>query len=177
VPADQAAADAAPRGARSAWAEDVETGRTQAARATAGDETATDIGAPRAGSTPRMTADEELVRVARGRIVLTAAPDATGPAMQEASGTQADEPLGVGVTLAATAVSAGLVGWTLYGATALWVLLATGRLARTFDPLPVLAREGRRVDGEDGESDRDADDAPRPAAPQPRHCGAVAEPA
>ena len=71
-------------------------------------------------------------------------------------------------------MSAGLIGWTIYGATALWVLLATGRLARTFDPLPVLAREGRRTDAADGEDD-DEDDGSRRAAPRARSSMAIAE--
>jgi hypothetical protein len=50
----------------------------------------------------------------------------------------------------AAAVSAGVLWWLVNGGTLLWIVLTYGPLARTFDPLPILARERRDDDEEDG---------------------------
>jgi hypothetical protein len=49
----------------------------------------------------------------------------------------------------AAAVSAGVLWWLVNGGTLLWIVLAYGPLARTFDPLPILARERRDDDADD----------------------------
>jgi hypothetical protein len=54
----------------------------------------------------------------------------------------------------AAAVSAGVVWWLVNGGTLLWIVLTYGPLARTFDPLPILARERRDDEDDDGPPDR-----------------------
>ena len=50
----------------------------------------------------------------------------------------------------AVAVSAGVLWWLVNGGTLLWIVLTYGPLARTFDPLPILARERRDDEEDDG---------------------------
>jgi uncharacterized delta-60 repeat protein len=74
----------------------------------------------------------------------------------------------------AAAVSAGVVWWLVNGGTLLWIVLTYGPLARTFDPLPILARERRDDEDDDGLPDRqDPLDVPTlfddPNAPSPAH--------
>jgi hypothetical protein len=74
----------------------------------------------------------------------------------------------------AAAVSAGVVWWLVNGGTLLWIVLTYGPLARTFDPLPILARERRDDEDDDGLPDRqDPLDVPTlfddPTAPSPAH--------
>ena len=74
----------------------------------------------------------------------------------------------------AAAVSAGLLWWLVNGGTLLWIVLTYGPLARTFDPLPILARERRDDEDDDGLLDRqDPLDVPTlfddPNAPSPAH--------
>ena len=74
----------------------------------------------------------------------------------------------------AAAVSAGLLWWLVNGGTLLWIVLTYGPLARTFDPLPILARERRDDEDDDGLPDRqDPLDVPTlfddPNAPSPAH--------
>jgi CSLREA domain-containing protein len=57
-----------------------------------------------------------------------------------------------GAQVVGVALTAGTLWWAIYGGTTLWILLATGPLARTFDPLPVLMRD-------DNDGPRDAADA------------------
>jgi hypothetical protein len=78
------------------------------------------------------------------------------------------------VQSAAAAVSAGVLWWLVNGGTLLWIVLAYGPLARTFDPLPILARERRDDEDDDGLPDRqDPLDVPTlfddPNAPSPAH--------
>ncbi|MCX7211794.1 MAG: Ig-like domain-containing protein [Burkholderiales bacterium] len=74
----------------------------------------------------------------------------------------------------AAAVSAGVLWWLVNGGTLLWIVLTYGPLARTFDPLPILARERRDDEDDDGLPDRqDPLDVPTlfddPNAPSPAH--------
>jgi hypothetical protein len=78
------------------------------------------------------------------------------------------------VQSAAAAVSAGVLWWLVNGGTLLWIVLTYGPLARTFDPLPILARERRDDDEEDGLPDlQEPLDVPTlfddPNAPSPAH--------
>jgi hypothetical protein len=43
--------------------------------------------------------------------------------------------------LAGVALTAGVLWWAIYGGATVWLLIATGPVARTFDPLPILARD------------------------------------
>jgi hypothetical protein len=86
---------------------------------------------------------------------LTGVRDAAGAPSGEEPVDGSQDALAVGIGVVATAVSAGIVGWTIYGGTALWILLATGPLARIFDPLPILAREAATADVLDGDDDED----------------------
>jgi len=74
----------------------------------------------------------------------------------------------------AAAVSAGVLWWLVNGGTLLWIVLAYGPLARTFDPLPILARERSDEDADDGVADpQDPLDVPTlfddPNASSPAH--------
>jgi hypothetical protein len=74
----------------------------------------------------------------------------------------------------AAAVSAGILWWLVNGGTLLWIVLAYGPLARTFDPLPILARERDDEDADDGVADpQEPLDVPtlfdEPNAPSPAH--------
>jgi hypothetical protein len=92
---------------------------------------------------------------------LTGAIDAAGQRSGEEPVDGSRDALAAGIGVVATAVSAGIVGWTIYGGTALWILLATGPLARIFDPLPILAREGAAsdtCDDDEGDDDEDEDE-------------------
>ena len=78
------------------------------------------------------------------------------------------------VQSAAAAVSAGVLWWLVNGGTLLWIVLTYGPLARTFDPLPILARERRDDEEDDGLPDlQDPLDVPTlfddPNAPSPAH--------
>jgi hypothetical protein len=68
-------------------------------------------------------------------------------------------------------LTAGAVWWAIYGGTTLWILLAAGPLARTFDPLPVLARDHDDTPAEDAADalfdDRD-DGGADPGTPRTR---------
>jgi VCBS repeat-containing protein len=49
--------------------------------------------------------------------------------------------LNQGAELAGVALTAGMLWWAIYGGATVWLLIATGPVARTFDPLPILARD------------------------------------
>jgi hypothetical protein len=49
--------------------------------------------------------------------------------------------LNQGAELAGVALTAGVLWWAIYGGATVWLLIATGPVARTFDPLPILARD------------------------------------
>ena len=65
----------------------------------------------------------------------------------DAANGQADEAaapvltLNQGAELAGVALTAGVLWWAIYGGATVWLLIATGPVARTFDPLPILARD------------------------------------
>ncbi len=68
-----------------------------------------------------------------------------------------------GVRLAGVALTAGSVWWAISGGATLWILLAAGPLARTFDPLPALLRDDREAPMDAAEEFFDTDrDAPGP---------------
>ncbi|MEI7446686.1 MAG: hypothetical protein WCK28_17485, partial [Burkholderiales bacterium] len=79
-----------------------------------------------------------------------------------------------GAGLAGVALTAGVVWWVLSGGATLWLLIATGPIARTFDPLPVLTRDDLLTPDDeadalfDGDGDDQDDDAPSAGTAGPR---------
>ncbi|MFM1988925.1 MAG: hypothetical protein RJA99_1882, partial [Pseudomonadota bacterium] len=147
--------------------------------------------APVAGS-KRVAADGfALVSISADSISIAVA-SAAGPALPavaESDGTlapavagpetEAAEPRGPvltlreGAGLAGVALTAGVVWWVLSGGATLWLLIATGPIARTFDPLPVLVRDDAALPGDeadalfDGGGGDDDDDDDGPASVDP----------
>jgi hypothetical protein len=78
--------------------------------------------------------------------------------------------LNQGAELAGVALTAGVLWWAIYGGATVWLLIATGPVARTFDPLPILARDDVDLPHDeaddlfDGGTGRDADATGRRAA-------------